>query len=199
MGSPTPTENPDPIPDISIEREAPAVLTTVSIRLRRQPACPICGGAIRNSVLTVMYDIAFCPPCANKNRYEVLRVSQLIRHPELARHFTCAAGISWFTPRDLNRMSLATLTHAAGLKNLYLSLPFDPWGNQIHLEEHFFDPKDLEVWKTPLTKGPKFSPSDDPPYRFHCTNCHTKVQTGDASLNGNKLCHQCSDDKPEKK
>ncbi len=102
-----------------------------------------------------MYDVAFCPPCAGGSSYEALRVSQLIRHPELCLHFTIGAGIRWFTPRCQVNASLATLVHAAGLKNLYLSLPFDPWGNQIHHEPGHFDPSLLTAWETPIHKQGK--------------------------------------------
>lgn len=149
MALPTATGTATKIPDPVVEREAPATGTTIAIRLRRQPNCPICGAPIRNSVLTIRYDVAFCPPCANVHAYDTLRVSQLLRHPELARHFSTAAGIHWFTPPDLTRLSLASIANAAGLQGLYLSLPLDPWGYQIHHAPEHFDPTLLTHPRTP--------------------------------------------------
>lgn len=150
MGTFTVNGKPFPTIDATIEREAPAVGCTISIRLQRQPKCPVCGAPLRNSVVTVRYDTAYCPPCANGRSYETLRVSQLRRHPELSRHFMFAAGITWFTPRCQVNATLATLAHAADLQALYLSLPFDPWGNQIHHGPGGFDPALMTAWKTPL-------------------------------------------------
>ena len=76
----------------------------------------------------------------------------MIRHPELSRHFTIAAGIRWFTPRCQVNASLATLAHAANLKTLYLTLPIDPWGNQIHHEPGYFDPSLLRADNTPINE-----------------------------------------------
>lgn len=133
------------IPDINESTAASAdTATTLVIRLRKPPACPQCGAPIRSSVLTVRFDVAWCPPCAARHAHEVLRISQLLKHQNFKQYLSTDCGITFFHPPDARLDTIRKIVQHDQYTDLYLCLPMDPWGYKIDHVANAFDPGRIE-------------------------------------------------------